>query len=101
MIMVIKTLFACSRNNAFVKDIFLLFHINRRSIENSRYSKLCSSTECNTIVKKSMHHIQLEKRVRRLENILTHYRSQIKNDNPLNGPHFPGCEQWLQSETAC
>lgn len=36
-----------------------------------------------------MHHIQLQKQAPRLVNILTHNRSLIENDNPLNGPHFP------------
>lgn len=61
---------------------------NRRSIENSQYFRLCSSS--NTTVKKSMHHIQLEKQGPGLQNTLTHNRSQIKNDNPLNGAPFLG-----------
>ena len=71
---------------------------NRMSIRNLRYFKLCS--ESNTTVKKSMHHMELEKHGLRLENILTHNRSQIKNDNPLNGAHFPVLERWLQSQTS-
>lgn len=51
------------------------------SIEHLRYFKLCS--ESITTVKKAMHHRQLEKHGPRLENILTHNRSPIKNDIPL------------------
>ncbi len=37
-------------------------HHNKRSIKkNSQYFKLCSSSESNTTVKESMHHMQLEK----------------------------------------
>lgn len=75
-------------------------HHSRRSIENSRYFKSCSSSKSNTAVKKPMHHIQLHKHTPWLENILTHNRSQIKNDNSLNGPHFPVRQRWLQTERA-
>lgn len=95
-----QSLLACSRQNGFVKETFLLFpiqqrnkHHNRMSTENSIHFKLCSSGERNTTVKKSMHHIQLAKHGLRLENILTHNRSEITNDNPHNGAHFPRCEQ--------
>lgn len=97
MIMVMKTLCACSEKNGSAKDRFLLFpiqqwnnHHHRRSIENSWYFKLCYSSKSNTKVHAS--HIA-RKHAQRLENILTHNRSQIKNDNPLNGPHFSGCER--------
>jgi len=48
-----------------------------------------------------MHHIWLEKHAPRLENILTRNRSEIKNDNPLNGRHFAGCVSGSCSQREC
>lgn len=96
------TLMPAAQKNGYVKDIFFIFPIQHRNISGCQqkihYFKLCSSSEGNITVKKSMHYTQRENHCPRLENILTYNRSQIKNDNPLNGPHVPGHERGLHCE---
>lgn len=94
MITLMQAVVACSRQNELQKKSSLISHTTdkqRMSTENLLCIKLFPAAAVAQLLKMSMHQVRWAKQAAGLENIISHSRSQIKNNNQWNGPHFPGC----------